>query len=251
MSWAQDKEELAARALKGLYERRMIRTFFRDKAEGWTLISGLYSPIYIQLRPMASHPGLFNEICSSMARVLREENPEIDRIVGIAMAGVPLAAGMALKGNVPAGFTRKLEGARSLDDFRKLVASYGEHALVEGEMADGESIGVVDDLVTRFDSKLVAMEQVRLESERRGLRNVLCSTALVVVDREQGGADAAEKAGVELRSLIKLKSWGLDILKDVMDPFEWSAISDYLKDSQPFQSKEAQRELASASMAGK
>lgn len=249
MGWPEEKEALAAEVLKGLYEHRMIRTFFRDKKDGWTLISGLYSPLYIQLRPMISHPRLFHRICTAMARLMENQARHIDRIVGIAMAGIPLAAGMALQGNIPACFTRKIEGARSIEDFRKLVGSYGEHGLIEGEIEAGDNIAVVDDLVTRFDSKLVAMEQVKSEVKRRRLREVICSTVVVVVDREQGGAQAAERAGVELLSLVPFKSWGLDILKEVMDPREWKVIYDYLKDPEIFQSDSAQAELRKMSNA--
>jgi orotate phosphoribosyltransferase len=249
MGWSEEKERLAEKALRGLYEKRMIRTFYRDKREGWTLISGMYSPLYIQLRPMISHPELFSHICHSMAALMEEEAPEINAIVGIAMAGIPLASGMALKGNMRACFTRKIEGARSVEDFRKLVTSYGEHSLLEGEIFQGDRIAVVDDLVTRFDSKLVAMEQVKMEAEKRGVSDVDCSTVIVVVDREQGGEDAAHKIGATLKSLIKFKSWGLDALREVMDPYEWRVISDYLEDPARFQSKEARLELASASRA--
>ncbi len=249
MGWPEEKEALAAEVLKGLYEHRMIRTFFRDKKDGWTLISGLYSPLYIQLRPMISYPRLFHRICSAMARLMEHQARHIDRIVGIAMAGVPLAAGMALQGQIPACFTRKIEGARSIEDFRRLVGSYGEHGLIEGEMEAGENIAVVDDLVTRFDSKLVAMEQVKSEVQRRRLRDIDCSTVVVVVDREQGGGQAAQSAGVELLSLIPFKSWGLDILKEVMDPREWKVICDYLGDPDSFQSESVQVELKKMSKA--
>lgn len=243
MAWAEDKLEAARTIVTLLYERRMIRTFFRDKPEGWTLISGLYSPLYIQLRPLVSYPRVFEKVCRAMVRLIAEEAPEITRIIGIAMAGVPIAAGMALLGGLPAGFTRKLEGIRSVEALRAAIASYGEHQLVEGELDSGERIALVDDLVTRFDSKLIALEQVRHEVGKRALSAVDCRTVAVVLDREQGGAASAREAGVKLLSLLPFKTVGLPLLKETMHPTEWDAISQYLEDSAQFQAAEVRAEL--------
>jgi len=244
MSWIKDKEEAAAEILRLLYENRMIRTFFRDKPEGWTLISGLYSPLYIQLRPLLSYPAVFDKVCRAMARMLREEAPEINKIIGIAMAGVPIAAGMALAGGIPAGFTRKMEGVKSVESFRKVITSYGEHSLLEGELSEGDDVALVDDLVTRFDSKLVALEQVKHEARTRGVADVRCRTVAVVLDREQGGMEAAREKDVTLLSLIRFKTTGLPLLEQVMNRHEWETILHYLEDPQYYQDREAQERLA-------
>jgi uridine monophosphate synthetase len=249
VSWKQEKQAAAREILALLYDRRMIRTFYRDKPEGWTLISGLYSPLYIQLRPLASYPEVFSKVCGAMARLVREESPEITRVVGIAMAGVPVAAGMALAGNISAGFTRKMEGVKSVEAFRTAIETYGEHALLEGELASGDHIALVDDLVTRFDSKLVALEQVRHEVRRRGLSDVTCRTIAVVLDREQGGAEAAGRADVRLLSLIPFKTEGLPLLKDLMHPAEWETITRYLEDAESFQNKDVQERTARLALA--
>ncbi len=243
MSTAAEREEATRSIVAMLYERRMIRTFHRDNPKGWKLISGLYSPLYIQLRPLASYPRVFEAVCRSLADLIREEAPEVNRVIGVAMAGVPIAAGIALCGDIPAGFTRKMEGVKSLESFRNVIAEYGEHALVEGELASGDEIALVDDLVTRFDSKLVALEQVRHEVARQGLSSVSCKTVVVALDREQGGAEAARAAGVDFLRLIPFKSVGLPMLEDVMDPKEWEIVTDYLNDPEKYQDPSAQAEL--------
>lgn len=221
----------------------MIRTFFRDRPEGWTLISGLYSPIYIQLRPLISYPAVFDKVCRAMTRLIREECPDITKVVGIAMAGVPLAAGISLVGGISAAFTRKLENVKSLEALRGAIDSYGEHSMLEGVLEPGDRVALVDDLVTKFDSKLIAMEQVRFELEKRRIPGVECKTVLVVLDREQGGAATAEKEGINLVSLIRFKSVGLPLLNDCMDPKEWQILTDYLEDPAGFQDPGLQAEL--------
>lgn len=244
MSWIDEKEKAAAEIVTLLYENRMIRTFYRDKPEGWTLISGLYSPLYIQLRPLVSYPEVFRKVCHAMCRLVSEECPGITKIIGIAMAGVPIAAGMSVSGGISAGFTRKMENVKSLAAFREAISSYGEHALLEGDVVSGDRIALVDDLVTRFDSKEIALEQVRHEVSRRKLDDVECRTVLVVLDREQGGQDAARRAGVDLLSLIPFKSVGLPLLEGVMNRTEWETLTRYLDDPASFQDRDVQAETA-------
>lgn len=243
MHWLEEKRKIAEEIVTLLYGNRMIRTFYRDRPRGWTLISGLYSPLYIQLRPLASYPEVFTKMCSALARMVRVEAPEITKVIGIAMAGVPIAAGMSVAAGIPAGFTRKMENVKSPEAFRQVIEHYGEHALLEGDLQSGDRLALVDDLVTRFDSKLVALEQVRHEVNRRGLENLDCDTVLVGLDREQGGAEAATAAGVRLLSLIPFKTIGMPLLKHVMDPTEWEAISHYLHEPEYFQREEIQQKL--------
>ena len=250
MTWANEKEEAAKEVLILLYQHRMIRTFYRDRPQGWTLVSGLYSPLYIQLRPLASYPEVFEKVCRSMARMAREEAPEINRIIGIAMAGVPIAAGMGLAGGIPAGFTRKMENVKSAAAFQEAITRYGEHSLLEGELLPGDRIALVDDLVTRFDSKEVALEQVRYEIGKRELSDMECRKVIVVLDRQQGGAEAARKQGIELLSLISFKTAGLALLEDVMHKTEWETLKHYLDDAEYFQKEEIQKELAKSAGRG-
>ena len=248
MSWIEEKPEVAGRILRLLYEHKMIRTFFRDRADGWTLVSGLYSPIYIQLRQLLSHPEVFIEVCSALAKMAKSEVPSLKKVVGIAMAGIPIASGMCYAGNFPGCFTRKMEGVQSVDHFREVIVQYGEHSLVEGEIENGDDIVLVDDLVTRFDSKLIAFEQIKHEIRTRRLKNVTCSNVVVILDPEQGASEAAEVSGFKIISLIPLKSVGMDLLKGTMHDSEWEVIKDYLNDPQAFQDRAVQKRLAEMSM---
>lgn len=243
MSQSLERERAQREIVTLLYEKGMIRTFYRDKPEGWTLVSGMYSPLYIQLRPLVSYPTVFEKICRAMANMLQEEAPHITRVIGIAMAGIPVAAGIGLVGGIPAGFTRKLENVKSIESFRQVIASYGEHALVEGELASGDKIALVDDLVTRFDSKQIALAQVMQEVKRRNLAGVECRTIAVVLDREQGGRDAAVREGLELLALIPFRTVGLPLLQDAMDKTEWEIISQYLENPDAFQAEQAREDL--------
>jgi orotate phosphoribosyltransferase len=236
-------ENLTKEIVSALYEHGLIRTFFRDKKEGWKLVSGLYSPLYIQLRPLVSYPNLFAKVCAAMTSLLSLEAPQVTKIVGIAMAGIPLAAGMAALGSVGAAYTRKLDKVRSLDSLETIIKEYGEHSMLEGDIESNDCIALVDDLVTKFDSKLIALGQVQYEMRRRNLGNIVCRHVAVVLDREQGGKKAAESHGMTLLSLVPFKTVGLPLLKDVMDATEWDVLTRYLDDPEEFQDAGVQSQL--------
>ncbi len=216
------------RVLREIYERRMLLTSVRDRPEGWTLVSGVWSPFYFQLRLLSSFPETLRLVAKGLAMVLRNAAPHVDRLVGLAHAGVPIATALSLETGIPACHTRKLAGVRTTEDLREAIAAYGDHALVEGAIESGESLCIVDDLVTGLESKLVARQMVTSEAERRGLRDVRCDDILVVLDRQQGADNRAREAGLRLHALVRLVDEGLPILEDVMMPEEFAVIRDYL-----------------------
>jgi orotate phosphoribosyltransferase len=236
--------ELRRRIAVGLYESGLFRTWYRDQSAGWTLVSGLWSPIYLQLRELGSHPALLRDVGEALAQLLREDVPDADALVGIAYAGIPIAIAASLASGVPAAMTRKLE-ARSESEINDALRSYGQHASVEGLLVrDGARLVLVDDLVTGFDSKLVAARQVKHEAERRGFRGTLCKDVLVVVDREQGGSEAAASHGFALHALLRLRTECLPLLRDQLAPVEHEIVSSYLDDPTPFQDPVEQKRLA-------
>lgn len=216
-----------------LYERGMIRTWYRDKPDGWVLVSGLWSPLYIQLRGLCSYPDLLREVGEQLGDIIRTQIPTASRLVGVAMAGIPIAVSTSLAIGMPSAMTRKLEGVRKAEDFK-----YGEHSNIEGELADGDEIVIIDDLVTRFDSKKVALLQIEAEVRQRGLKDVRCNTVAVLFDREQGAQQAAAEAGIRLLSAIPFLSEGLPRLKSIMAKDEFDTIVDYLRSPQAYQSDE-------------
>lgn len=242
---------LRRRIAVGLYENGLFRTWYRDQPAGWTLVSGLWSPLYLQLRELGSHPTLLHDIGEALAQVMREDVSDADALVGIAYGGIPIAVATSLASGVPAAMTRKME-ARSESEIDEALRAYGQHASVEGLLGgDGARLVLVDDLVTGFDSKLVAARQVEREAERRGLREVSCRDVLVVVDREQGGSEAAKSHGFALHALLRLRSDCLPLLQQRLAPVEYEVVTSYLEDPAPFQDPAEQERLVSIAMQGK
>ena len=248
MSWQEEKENVGKELVRALYEQGMIKTWFRDNPQGWTLVSGLWSPLYIQLRPLSSYPELLKKVGDALGRLIKTECSAVNRIIGVATAGIPIATAISLAANIPSCFTRKLEGVRSLDDFNMFVKGYGEHSMIEGVLEDGDTVGIVDDLVTKFDSKVLVLKQLEFERKVRGLKDVKCSDVVVVLDREQGATEIARDYGIELHSLIPFRSKGVPWLKDVLADQEYEVIVDYLCDTKKYQDPRVQAELSEITM---
>lgn len=242
------RHDLEMKIMKGLLSEGMIKTWMRDKPEGWTLASGLYSPFFINLRLISStSPQLYQDAAQAMGMLLDEVGfvaGEKRRMVGIAMAGIPFANALTLYKNIPSLYTRKLpEEVKTPQDVENYLKAHGAKALVEGEMESGDTLAMIDDLVTKFDSKLLAISQTEQEVKRRGLKDVKIKDVFVLLDREQGAAEIAKQNGFNLHAVIPFTSRGLALIKDSLDPKEYEVIADYLKDPKKYQNKEMQDRL--------
>jgi orotate phosphoribosyltransferase len=225
---------LKKKIMQDIYENRMLLTSVRDKPEGWTLHSGLWSPFYIQLRILSSFPRTLDMVGKALGSLIKEEAPHINRLVGIAFAGIPIATAMSLSAGIPACHTRKIVGVRTEQELQEAIAKYGQHALLEGKVEDGDVICLVDDLVTGMESKLVARGQVVAELEKRGINDYTVDDIAVVVDRQQGARTRASELKINLHSLIDLVDEGLSLIKEKMTPEEFTMVSDYLTDPTGF-----------------
>lgn len=146
------------------------------------LASGITSPFYIDLRRMYSYPQLSSMVIEELAS--RINLNEIDAIVGVATAGVPLAAMLSYRLGIPMGYVR-VE--------RK---DHGLNNLVEGEVS-GLRVLVVDDVATTGLTIIKAVKNL-LDKGAKPVK------ALVVIDREQGASENLSKHGVELVALLRI-----------------------------------------------
>ncbi len=156
-----------------------------NEEEPFRLASGDFAPIYINCRLLISFPST-RDILIGLARHLCQERPiECDCVAGGETAGIPFAAWLAEKLNKPLIYVRKK---------RK---DYGGGQLLEG-VAQGKVL-LVEDLMTDGGSKIGFIE---------GIRDAGCtvSDCLVIVDREQKGAQKLAEMGVTVHSLVGLST---------------------------------------------
>jgi len=206
----------------------MILTSVRDRSEGWTLHSGLWSPFYIQLRILSSFPETLKLVGNALSTLIKEEAPSVNRLVGIAFAGIPIATAVSLESGIPACHTRKILGVRTEQELYDAIGKYGQHSLMEGEVQDGDTLCLIDDLVTGMESKLVGRAQVLADLKNREISNVSVDDIAVIMDRQQGARERAKDLNIRLHSLIDLVDEGLPAIKDSMSEEEYQIVSEYL-----------------------
>lgn len=224
-----------------LYARGLLRTWLRDRPQGWELASGAWSPFYLMFREVPSLPPLFRYSVAALSDLvgrLRADLP-VDILVGIATTGIPLAAGVALQTSLPMAFTRKLAGVRKLEDLDAAGQAWGQHALVEGRFTDGMRCLLVDDVVTGATSKQLARRQLEIEAARREVRVEFAGT-VVVVDR---GYPTLDAPALGVSAVHRMYDEVDQILHFGGSPREVEVIREYMEDADGFQNADRQAAL--------
>jgi orotate phosphoribosyltransferase len=152
----------------------------------FVLRSGKRSRYYLDKYRCETRPDLLAELGERIAGAVGEHDPEAERLAAPVLGGVVLAASASLVSGLP--FLMIRDAAKE----------YGTANRIEGPFEPGESVCLVEDVVTSGGALLEAVEAVR----EAGL---VVRTAVCVVDREEGGADALARQAVRLRPLFRVK----------------------------------------------
>jgi len=117
----------------------------------FTLASGLPSPTYIDCRKLISYPRIRSALMDFLTvTVLRDAGFEaFDTIAGGETAGIPFAALVAERLALPMTYVRKKP------------KGYGRNARIEGVMAEGDRVLLVEDLTTDGGSKISFVDAIR------------------------------------------------------------------------------------------
>ncbi len=113
-----------------------------DQPFTWT--SGIISPIYCDNRLTMSYPAIRSLIADGFVQLIRQFYPDAEIIAGTATAGIPHAAWVAERMNLPMVYIRdKAKG-------------HGKKNQIEGLLPEGAKTVVIEDLISTGGSSLKA-----------------------------------------------------------------------------------------------
>ncbi len=125
-------------------EAVQIRT---DEYFTWT--SGIKSPIYCDNRLTMSYPVVRRKIADGFVELIQKNGREPDNIAGCATAGIPHAAWLAERLNLPMVYVRSSP------------KGHGKGNQIEGKVEPGEKIVVIEDLISTGGSSLEVVRVLR------------------------------------------------------------------------------------------
>lgn len=175
----------------------------------FTLKSGIESPFYVDLRPLASDPKILKRLANYLLDMLPLDN--FDLICGVPYAALPMATAMSLESYLP------------LIIKRKEAKEYGTKKMIEGIFQKGQNCLLVEDVITSGKSLLETIPEIENEG-------ISVSDIVVVLDRQQGGIEMLENKGYRVHTLFTI-SEVCSILKEEnhLSDDEVTRIEDFLK----------------------
>ena len=150
----------------------------------FVLRSGRRSRYYLDKYRFETRPDLLGPLGELISEAVREHEPDAQRLAGPELGAVALAAAASLASGLPFLIVRKE------------AKEYGTANRLEGVFEEGERVCLVEDVVTSGGAAIAAIEALR----ESGLE---VETAVCVVDREEGGADALARKGARLVPLFR------------------------------------------------
>jgi orotate phosphoribosyltransferase len=181
--------------------RDELRAALREHAllEGdFVLRSGRRSRYYLDKYRFETQPHVLAPLGEALAEAVEDADPGAVRLAGPELGAVALATAASLASSLPFLILRKAPKA------------YGTGNRIEGVYEAGERVCLIEDVVTSGGAAVAAVDALR----EAGLE---CGSAVCVVDREDGGAEALAERAVQLRSLFRASEL-LEAAKSAANP---------------------------------
>ncbi len=158
----------------------------------FTLASGRISSLYIDARLTTMSPEGLALIGPLGLDMLRTSDWRVDAVGGMTLGADPIAYAISYASILHG------DGSPPIRAFtvRKEAKTHGTGRLIEGPFRAGDRVAVIEDTITTGASALRAVEAVRVAGG-------VVIGVLALVDREEGGREALESAGLQVRSLTR------------------------------------------------
>ena len=153
----------------------------------FTLRSGKKSNFYLDKYRFETQPDILFALGKMFATRVR---PNVDRIAGAELGAVPLAAATSMACNKPCVFVRNQK------------KDYGTAKQIEGVLNPGETVMLVEDVLTTGGQVLEAAQALKDAGAR-------IDRIVAVIDRLEGARRNIENAGYAFEALFDVKDLGV------------------------------------------
>ena len=150
------------------------------------LKSGEKSNIYIDLRKLTSYPKILKSICRLLNQEINNVNTPYASLLGVPTGGYSFAQGCSILSNIPCIF------------LRKETKNHGKNKLLEGVWKEGDSIILIEDVITSGTSLLETIEVLET-------LNIHIASIFVVLKRSNLGIERIRNKGIQINYLFTLE----------------------------------------------
>lgn len=155
--------------------------------EPFTWTSGIQSPIYCDNRMLYSHPEARSQVVDALASSVKALHVPVDVIAGTATAAIGWAALVADRLELPFVYVRAK------------AKEHGAKKRIEGDLAPGKHVVVVEDLISTAGSSISTVECLRDEGK------ATVSDVVSIFSYEfLSGIEAAQNAKVKLHPYVTI-----------------------------------------------
>ncbi|MDD6807970.1 MAG: orotate phosphoribosyltransferase [Oscillospiraceae bacterium] len=126
-----------------------IKAVFFSPDEPFTWASGIKSPVYCDNRLTLTAPEVRTDVETGLAKLIKENYPDAEVLMGTSTAGIAHAAITAHIMNLPMGYVRS--GAKD----------HGRQNQIEGRLEKGQKVVVVEDLISTGGSVIEVVNVLR------------------------------------------------------------------------------------------
>ncbi|HTL82317.1 MAG TPA: orotate phosphoribosyltransferase [Bacteroidia bacterium] len=184
---------IAAKVAEFLLQIKAVKLQPQDP---FTWASGWKSPIYCDNRKTLSHPKVRTYIRQQFVQVINSNFPKPDVIAGVATGAIAIGVLVAEEMGLPFVYVRPEPKKHGLGN------------MIEGEIKAGQSVVVVEDLISTGGSSLKAVEALRdAKCDVKGM-------AAIFTYGFQNATDNFKKSDVKLITLCDYPSMIRQAVKD-------------------------------------
>jgi orotate phosphoribosyltransferase len=192
-------EETALYTAESLLQIKAIKL---DNVNPFTWASGIKSPIYCDNRRTLSYPKIRTYLRQEFVKLIHEEFGTVDLIAGVATGAIAIGALVAQELGLPFVYIRSEKKSHGLEN------------QIEGVVESGQSVVVVEDLISTGKSSLNAVQ---------ALRDAGCNVKGMVAIFTYGLSDAEESFKAANCTLHTLTNYNVLLTK--------AQEQNYIKDS--------------------